>query len=262
MSSEVILVTSFKGGCGKSSVSANIAHTLAAKGKRVLLVSLDRYSRGTDAFFEGECAGVLDVSDFPDNTLEEICRPFAECAGLSLASSMPFADKDPSVLFERSMDFISEASRSGKYDFILIDKGFTTLEETLSLSSVSNKICIVSSQSEDSLESAALLVSLLRDSKMSDDALMLVLNSFFTDPSSVDSFPGVCEIINSVKANLLGIIPFSEELYIKQTLSQKANDKLPYQAYLNISERLMGSDIKFLDFLPQKIRRVILNNGC
>jgi len=256
MSGEVILVTSLKGGCGKSTVCAGLAYALSLKGKRTLALSLDAYNTSLDMLL-GADSMLFDISDHPEKSLSEICIPVDGCEGLSLAVSMPFSKKDSDVTA-----FIEAAKRSGNYDFILIDKGFDSLPALLSLADISDKVLIVSTQISDSLRSAELLACLLDDNGNCGDKAELVLNSFYTDPAAVDCFSGINVIITETKLPLLGIVPFSDEMHVGQAAIKNIKDSLPHNAFSNIAGRILGEDIRILDFLPAKNRRLILNNGC
>jgi len=256
MGAEVILFTSLKGGCGKSTVCANLAYTLSLRGKRTLALSLDQYNGSLDILFG--CGDFLfDISDFPEKTPSQICLPVENCKDLSLAQCMPFPSKDVDA-----ESFISYVKACGEYDLILADKGFDTFASILSLSAMADRVCIISTQTNDSLRCAELLGCMLYEKGIADDKMSLILNSFYTDTNSLGYYPSIGDIITETKLSLLGIVPFSDELCVKQCLAKDIKDSLPQSAFRNISERILGENVKILDFLPAKNRRLILNNGC
>lgn len=61
--SKVIMVTSFKGGVGKTTVSANLSMALARRGNRVVAVDCDLESRCLDIVLGLEDASLYNVSD-------------------------------------------------------------------------------------------------------------------------------------------------------------------------------------------------------
>lgn len=256
MSTNVVLFTSLKGGCGKSTVCANLACALSSRQKRVLLISLDKYNSSLDLLFGCE-SFLFDVADFPERQLSEICLPIDGCDGLFLALSMPYAKKEEDV-----RGLIESAKSSGEYDFVFIDKGASHLSDTVRLAEMSDKVLVISTQADDSLRSAELLGCLLADNGIDDDKISLVLNSFYTDVASVGYFKGISTIIAETKIRLLGIVPFSDELCAKQTVIKNIKDGDVINAFSNIAGRLIGEDRKILDFLPAKNRRIILNNEC
>ena len=68
---EIILVTSGKGGVGKSTVSLLTGAALAKRGKKVLLIEMDAGLGGLDIMFGVEDKSVFDLAD----VLEGLCEP-------------------------------------------------------------------------------------------------------------------------------------------------------------------------------------------
>ena len=70
--SEVIVVTSGKGGVGKTTTSANVGTGLAAMGKRVVLIDTDIGLRNLDVVMGLENRIVYDLVDVVEGTTSEI----------------------------------------------------------------------------------------------------------------------------------------------------------------------------------------------
>lgn len=254
MEANVIFITSLKGGSGKSTVCADLAYSLSQKGKRVLVLSLDAYNMSMDMLFS--CSGVFDISDHPHESAENICVPVDGCDSIALAVSAPFAERKADV-----QSFIREVKSGEKYDVILIDKAFDPGND-IEVAKMSDRVIVVSTQAEDSIRSAELLGTLLYDGGVSEEKTSLLLDSFYTDVASIQYFQGIDAIINETKLNLIGIIPYSDELCMKRTFLKNISDENAHFAFNNLAGRILGEDIKILDFLPTKNRRLILNNGC
>ena len=60
---KIVLVTSCKGGVGKSTAVANIAMSLAKRGKKVLAVDCDFSNRSLDLIFGCENSVLYDICD-------------------------------------------------------------------------------------------------------------------------------------------------------------------------------------------------------
>lgn len=253
MKSEMILFTSMKGGSGKSTVCANVAVALASLGKRVLVVSLDRYSASCDMIFGMESSYVYDVWDYPERPLSEICLSVSGNEGVCLAVSLPLSE--PRGILPEA--FLNAVRESGEYDFILVDKAAgEDTSSVLKLSGMADKVCVVTTQINDSVRSAELLSNVLFEDGVSEEKLFLVINSFYIDAS----FASINSIMTSVKRPIIGVVPFSDTLYESQKVYTANRDRVVASAFLNVAKRLLGEEVKLLDFLPLKLRRRLLNS--
>ena len=255
MSTTAFLFTSLKGGCGTSTVCANVAAALAKHDKRVLLLSFNRYCSSVDMMLGMDSSFVLDVTDFPENKMEDICLPVPGFDSLYLALRLPFSDGE---LSERA--FLEAAVHSGLFDHILIDKTEGTPDEIAYLSSMADMTVIVSTQMNDSVRSAELLSGLLSTDTLNSDKMRILINGFYTDVRSVGMFYGIDDILNITHLPLIGIIPFSDKLHVTQTHAYSTKDPDVCAAFENVCLRMLGEEIKLLDFLPIRNRRKLLNN--
>ena len=118
--SQVIVVTSGKGGVGKTTTTANIGAGLAEKGHKVLLIDTDIGLRNLDVVMGLENRIVYDLVD----VIEGKCRiPQAlikdkRCSNLSLLPAAQIRDKND--INEEQMKTLIEVLRKD-FDYIIID---------------------------------------------------------------------------------------------------------------------------------------------
>lgn len=93
----IIIVASGKGGVGKSTISANLAITLAQKGFRTALVDADIYGPSIPKMFDIENERPC-MSDHDKNKMEPI-----EKYGVKINSIGFFVDKDKSIIWRGPM---------------------------------------------------------------------------------------------------------------------------------------------------------------
>ena len=107
----VIIVTSLKGGVGKTTVTANLAMTLAQKGHKVVAIDCDLESRCLDMVLGLENDSLYNISDILSErcTFEEALITDSRCTNLSFISApASITDKDSdeftSVFTEENVD--------------------------------------------------------------------------------------------------------------------------------------------------------------
>ena len=116
-----ILVTSSKGGIGKSTVALGVAAALSREGRRVLLVDCDAGNRCLDLMLGVEDTVLYDLSDvYEDRCTAE--QAFLSCPGLPnlvfcAAPGDPFSDLDKER-FCHTLTALAEASYA---DFVICD---------------------------------------------------------------------------------------------------------------------------------------------
>lgn len=116
----LIVVASGKGGVGKSTISANLAITLAKKGYKTALVDADIYGPSIPKMFDIENERPV-LSDVESNKMEPI-----EKYGVKINSIGFFVDKDKSIIWRGPM--VSNAitqlftdTHWGDIDYMIID---------------------------------------------------------------------------------------------------------------------------------------------
>ena len=120
MGARVIVVTSGKGGVGKTTITANIGAGLAEKGHKVLLVDTDIGLRNLDVVMGLENRIVYDLVD----VIEERCRisqaliKDKRCPNLVLLPAAQIRDKND-VSPEQMKNLIDSLKTS--FDYILVD---------------------------------------------------------------------------------------------------------------------------------------------
>lgn len=256
--SQFIIVTSCKGGVGKSTVASNLALSLAKREKKVLLIDFDYGVRCLDLILGCEDEVIFDFSDLlaPNTSAEKVILHGVKTPTLDLCAA------PHSSAFLSMKDSCSNAIltliESQKYDYIIADNpaGQACFDIFPALSP---KAIIVTSHPMTSLRAAELTSESLESVGIKQK--MLVINNF--DQASVlnRTRPGIIEIADRISIQLLGVIPFDPVLMQAQEhgiLASEIGHSNASHAFSNIAARLIGENIPLMmGFKKCKRRRLL-----
>ncbi len=255
---KVIFVTGFKGGVGKTTVSANIAATLYALGKKVLIIDGDFGMRCMDMVLGLESETLFDCSDI----LMGRCSPTAAMCevdgnmGFSfIPAPMNLEEKIPTRAFA---EFISQVRED--FDYIIIDSCAEMTDYYLAFASVADEAIIVTLHQSTSVRAAE--KTAIRLSAMGINKLSLIVNGYRSEYAEKGRLPNIIDIINRSTVRLLGVVPYSEKLQASQEAAElsfmgkpRRKASLWEAAFYNIALRLSGERIPLFDGVDSPKRR-------
>lgn len=250
----VYIVASGKGGTGKTTVCAGVSCALAALGKKVLVVDADAGLKNLDI-----ALGMSDraVMSFADVLAGRASLISAAAAHPSFSRLFLLTAPAGASITESELSLIpvllSEARRV--YDFVFIDcpAGIGGMIPFFSKSSDSG--IVVCTPDAASLRGAERMVSEL--SLFGLDDLRLVINRIRPALIRRKGAFNLDDVIDSVRAPLVGIIPEDERVIISSNTGQAV---LPdrhngaAQAYSNIAKRLCGASVPLMKIKKIRIK--------
>lgn len=202
--SSTILVTSGKGGVGKTTIASLLGLSLASEGKNVLLLELDSALRGMDIMFPAKEPSVYCLGDVLSNACrasEAVNRVETEEGNLHYMLSpaqrhFEFKVKDLLRLFEGMADI---------YDFVILDCAAGLGQCFDAASAVSDKKIVVTTFDGVSVRDAAIASSLMEGEKY------LIINRFKHRQLGED-FNNLDEVVDMTHMRLLGVVPYDKNL--------------------------------------------------
>ena len=249
-----IMLTSFKGGVGKSTVAVNISAGLAERGHRVLIVDLDPSSGSVDLFMGCENDTLYNFCDVAQKTtaIEDavyLKKSEAKNKGeplfsLGVLKAPPSYDDMVDCYEDAVAEFIGAAN--DLYDFIIFDcpsGKFALLE---ALAKKADYVFVITMHSAVSIRSAERLASFLSESDVKSERARLIINGF--NPKSVAKGLnlGIVDIIERSKIKLIGLLEINEQIRDLQeegkTVYDAVNKKLR-QPFDDIVGRILDSNI-------------------
>ena len=250
----IIGISSGKGGVGKSTVAANVAIALAAKGFKVGLLDADIFGPSMPKMFGVENEPLYMVNQEGRDWIEPI-----EKYGVKMLSIGFMVDKDQAVLWRGSMasnalkQLITDAWW-GDLDYFLIDMppGTSDIHLTLVQTLPFTGVVIVTTPQEVALADARKGISMFQGEKVNVPILGLVENmSWFTPASHPDEKyyifgnGGGVELAKKLGVKLLAQIPLVAEICIQADLGSPSSTSLMADA---LTGTLEGANPEALAF--------------
>ena len=245
--SEVIVITSGKGGVGKTTTTANIGIGLAKLGKKVLVIDTDLGLRNLDVVLGLENRIVYNLVD----VIEGKCRPkqaiikdkrFQDLYLLPSAQT-----KDKSSVSPEQMKKLTEDLRED-YDFVLLDCPAGIEQGFQNAIAGADKAIVVTTPEVSSIRDADRIIGLLEASGIRDN--QLVINRLRVDMVKKGDMMSVEDVTEILAIDLLGVIPDDESVVIATNQGEPVvGEESPAgKGYENICRRLTGEEIPAMDF--------------
>lgn len=244
----VIVITSGKGGVGKTTTTANIGTGLARLGFKVVLVDTDIGLRNLDILMGLENRIVYNLID----VIEERCKlnqALVKDKRLPNLMLLPAAQtRDKSALNEEQMHKLCDELKK-EVDFILLDcpagieQGFQTA------TAPATEAIVVATPEMSAVRDADRVIGLL-ESRENIKHYKLVLNRVRPNMVRTNDMMNTQDVLEILSIKLLGQIPEDPNIIISTNKGEPIvyNDQsLAGQAYRNIARRVAGEDVPFLN---------------
>lgn len=256
--SEAIVITSGKGGVGKSTTSANIGTALALMGKKVCLVDTDIGLRNLDVIMGLENRIIYDIVD----VIEGRCKVHQALVvdkrfeNLSLLPASQTEDKSV-ITREGMIDLITELKK--EFDYILIDCPAGIEQGFQNAIAGADAAIVVTTPEKTSVRDADRIIGLLEQEQMQRPHLIInrIRNHMMESGDMLD----IDQILQLLSIELLGIVADSDEI-IKATnhgepVVINPNNKTAI-AYRNIARRILGESVPLqsLEEKPRMMQKV------
>ena len=241
---EVIVITSGKGGVGKTTTTANLGSSLAEAGKKVVLVDTDIGLRNLDVVMGLENRIVYDIVD----VVEEKCKlrqalikdkRFEELFLLPAAQT-----RDKSAINEEQMKELTKKLKED-FDYILIDCPAGIEQGFKNAIAGADRAIVVTTAEISAIRDADRIIGLLEASEIKNPEL--VINRLRPNMVKKGEMMDVEDIVDLLSIDLIGVVP-DDEYIITQTNKGEpvvSNHKAPSgKSYTEIARRIMGENVE------------------
>lgn len=237
---KVIVITSGKGGVGKTTASANIGAGLAASGKSVVIIDTDIGLRNLDLVLGLENRIVFDLVD----VVEGKCRSFRQALikdkrfdNLSILASAQSREKD-AIKPEQMKTLCKELE--GAFDYILLDCPAGIEMGFKNAIAGAHEAIVVTNPEVSAVRDADRIVGLLEAAEVKP--IRLLLNRVRPGMISKSQMLSVDDIKDILSIELLGQVPEDERIVHSSNRGEPAvldPRSKAGQAYLNVVARLL-----------------------
>ena len=244
---KTIVITSGKGGVGKTTSTANIGTALALQGHKVCLIDMDIGLRNLDVVLGLENRIIYDVIDVAEGRAkvhQAIIKDKRFDDLLFLLPASQHADKN-AIQPERMEEIVNELKEF--YDYILIDSP-AGIEQGFENSVIAADAAILITTPEISaIRDADRIIGILEQRDI--EAPKLVINRIRKEMMDSGDVMDVEEITRHLSVELLGIIYDDDEVV---RTSNKGNpvvldpDFVSSKGYRNIARRILGESVPLL----------------
>lgn len=244
--SEVIVVTSGKGGVGKTTTSANVGTGLARLGKKVVLVDADIGLRNLDVVMGLENRIVYNLVDVIEGKcrLKQALIKDKRNPGLFLLPAAQTRDKN--CITPKQMTALVESLKH-QYDFVILDCPAGIEQGFQNAIAGANRAVVVTTPEVSAIRDADRIVGLLEANELKE--IELIVNRLRYDLIKRGDMMSVEDVVDILGIPLLGIVPDDENVVVATNQGEPlvGNTSQAGQAYFNICCRLIGKEVPFLE---------------
>ncbi|WP_407269598.1 septum site-determining protein MinD [Radiobacillus sp. PE A8.2] len=249
---EAIVITSGKGGVGKTTTTANLGTSLALLGKKVCLIDTDIGLRNLDVVMGLENRIIYDIVDVEKGRckLHQALIKDKRFDCLFLLPAAQTSDKSD-VTPEGIEKIVNELKQD--YDYVLIDCPAGIEQGYKNAVAGANKAIVVTTPEKSSVRDADRIIGLLEKEDIEPPYLIInrIRNHMIKNGDMLD----IDEIVQILSIQLLGIVADDDDV-IK---ASNHGEPVAFQpttraglAYRNIARRILGETVPLMSLDEQK----------
>ena len=249
--SEVMVITSGKGGVGKTTTTANIGTGLALLGYSVVLIDTDIGLRNLDVVMGLENRIIYNLVDVVEGNcrMKQALIRDKRCQNLYLLPSAQTRDK--SSVNPGQMRKLVEDLRE-EFDYILLDCPAGIEQGFQNAIAGADRALVVTTPEVSAIRDADRIIGLLEAAQMQE--IDLIVNRVRMAMVRRGDMMSVADVADILAVNVIGAVPDDEDVVISANQGEPLvdTDTVAGQAYLNICKRITGESVPFLDLDPHR----------
>jgi septum site-determining protein MinD len=253
--SECIVVTSGKGGVGKTTVSSNIGVSLASRGYKVGLIDADVGLRNLDLILGVEQKIVWDFVHVIKGqaTLAEAlieCPHNSNLFLLSASSSTGWAQNNDKMAIgpDEMISLVDQMFDDHEFDYILIDSPAGIERGFNYAAAAADRAIVVVTPEVSSIRDADRVIGLLEKKKMAN--VQMVINRY--NPTLVErgDMLDTQDVWHILGSQIIGVLPETTDVLVASNKGEPLvlrEDTISSAIFHNTADRLIGKNIPLID---------------
>lgn len=243
---EVIVITSGKGGVGKTTTTANIGAGLSKFDKKVVVIDTDLGLRNLDVVMGLENLIVYNLVDVIEGTcrLKQALIRDKRYENLYLLPSAQ--TKDKTAISPGQMKKLTSQLKD-EFDYILLDCPAGIEQGFQNAIAGAARAIVVTTPEVSAIRDADRIIGLLESNQLKK--IDLIINRIRMDMVKRGDMMSVDDVTEILSVPLIGALPDDEQVVIGTNQGEPVVglDSKAGKAYLNICKRIMGIEVPFIE---------------
>ncbi|MEE0418554.1 MAG: septum site-determining protein MinD [Lachnospiraceae bacterium] len=245
--SEVIVVTSGKGGVGKTTATANLGTGLAQLNKKVVLIDTDIGLRNLDVVMGLENRIVYNLVDVVEGNCRRKQALIKDKRYPNLYLLPSAQTRDKTAVTPEQMIKLTEELREF-FDYIILDCPAGIEQGFRNAIAGADRAIVVTTPEVSAIRDADRIIGLLEANDIKK--IELLINRLRMDMVRRGDMMSVEDVVDILAVNLIGAVPDDESVVISTNQGEPlaGDSSMAGQAYFNICRRLTGEAVPLMDF--------------
>lgn len=244
--SEVIVVTSGKGGVGKTTTSANVGTGLAKLNKKVVLIDTDIGLRNLDVVMGLENRIVYNLVDVIEGNcrIKQALIKDKRYPNLYLLPSAQTKDKN-SVSPEQMKKLTDDLKE--EFDYIILDCPAGIEQGFKNAIAGADRALVVTTPEVSAIRDADRIIGLLEANEIGRTDL--IVNRIRMDMVKKGDMMSIEDVVDILSIDLIGAVPDDENIVISTNQGDPlvGSDTMAGKAYMNVCKRILGEEVPIMD---------------
>ena len=244
---EVIVITSGKGGVGKTTTTANIGTGLAAIGKKVILLDTDIGLRNLDVVMGLENRIVYDIVDVAQGNCK-LKQAMIKDKRFDNLYLLPAAQtKDKNAVNPEQMEEICQTLKE-EFDFVILDCPAGIEQGFKNAIAGADWAIVVTNPEVSAVRDADRIIGLLEANGLNEPKL--IVNRVRNHMVKQGDMMSVDDMLEILAVKLLGVVPDDDNIVISTNRGEPTvldNKSRAGEAYRNIAKRILGEDVPLMN---------------